>query len=250
MNQGHNADYCLPKFFKVYLAGISGDDMEVPVSFNRCLPKCLPNNVTIKSIYGKIWKMALRKCGEKYVLVNGWKMIVKDEDLVGGDVLEFDFDGSQCFNFCIYEPRTMCKRLRRSSVRGEEETRANDDNDATLEDVDVSDQRQYLDDPNNPFFPVTLNPNRRSQLRIPRKVITDYGLNFPENITLVDTLVKKFGKLAKKIKIQLNGSVFVKGYGAILRRNNVKSRDKLICELKKTGSNNMVHTIKFHVISE
>ncbi|CAH2078958.1 unnamed protein product [Thlaspi arvense] len=111
------------------------------------------------------------------------------------------------------------------------------------------DQRRYLDDSSNAFFPVTLNPKKRSQLRIPSKVIKDYGLNFTESITLVDPLVKKIGSLERKIKIQMNGSVFIKGYGAILRRNNIKLKDKMICELKKTGNNNLVHTIKFHIIT-
>ena len=86
--------------------------------------------------------------------------------------------------------------------------------------------------------------------RIPSKVINDYGLSFSEteSMNIIDPLVKKFGKLSKKIKIQTNGSVFIKGFGAVIRRNGLKSTDKMICEMKKAGSNNMVHTIKFHVI--
>lgn len=83
---------------------------------------------------------------------------------------------------------------------------------------------------------------------IPAQVVKDYGLNFPESITVVDPLAKKFGTLEKKIKIQVNGSVFVKGFGSIIRRNKVKLTDKMVCELKKTG-NNLVHTIKVYVIN-
>ncbi|CAH8296884.1 unnamed protein product [Eruca vesicaria subsp. sativa] len=287
-------DDCVPKFFRVYMPAISGDDMELPVSFNSYLPTPLPKYVILKSIYGKIWKMALRRCGgevERYVLVNGWKRVTKDEILTTGDVLEFEFDGSKCFNFCIYEPLTMCKRLRRSSVQSEEETKDDDDDDVLvlsdgdddddsedadyncaddtdviLEDVvaatddddavldgsatatDDDDDRQYLDDRSNAFFPVKINPKKISQLRIPSKVINDYGLKFSESITLIDPLVNKFGKLTRKIKIQTNGCVFIRGYGAVIRRNGVKSTDKMICELEKAGNNNLVHTIKFHVI--
>ncbi|XP_018464889.2 B3 domain-containing protein At5g60130-like [Raphanus sativus] len=297
-------DDSLPKFFRVYMPGISGDDMELPVSFNSFLPTPLPKYVTLKSIYGKIWKMALRRCvgdvERRYVLLNGWKRIAKDESLTSGNVLEFEFDGSQCFKFCIYESPTMCKRLARTSVQSEEETEeaeaddvlvlsdddddddsqdadyncADDDNDdVILDDDDVSaadddedvvtldgsdddddteanhdDERRYLDDRSNAFFPVTINPKKISQLRIPTKVIKDFGLNFSESITLVDPLVKKFGKLPTKIKIQTNNSVFIKGYGAVIRRNGLTSADKMICEIKKAGSNNMVHTIKFHII--
>lgn len=84
---------------------------------------------------------------------------------------------------------------------------------------------------------------------IPARVIKDYDLHFPESITLVDPLVKKFGTLVKHIKIQTNGSVFVKGFGSILRRNKVKTTDKMICEIKKTDDNNVVQTMKIHIIS-
>ncbi|KAG2311065.1 hypothetical protein Bca52824_022622 [Brassica carinata] len=287
-------DDCVPKFFRVYMTGISGDDMELPVSFNSYLPTPLPKHVTLKSINGKIWKMALRRrCVgddvERYRLLNGWKMIAKEEFLTSGNLLEFEFDGSsQCFKFCIYEPLTMCKRIGTSEnadgvlVLSDDDDSQDadyncaDDNDVILNDDDVAsaddddddvvaldgsdddddddpeanhdDERRYLDDRSNAFFTVTINPKKKSQLRIPSKVMKDYGLNFSEGITLIDPLVKKFGKLSKKIKIQTNGSVFIKGFGAVIRRNGLKSTDKMICEMKKAGSNNMVHTIKFHVI--
>ncbi|KAG2242239.1 hypothetical protein Bca52824_095918 [Brassica carinata] len=196
------------------MPGISGDDLELPVCFNSFLPKPLPKHVTLKSIYGKIWKMTLRRCGgdpERYMLLNGWKRIAKDESLTTGNVLEFqlDDDGSLCFNFYLRASHHV-----------------------------------------NAFFRVKINPKKISQLRIPSKVINDYGLSFSEteSIAIIDPLVKKFGKLTKKIKVQTNGSVFIKGYGAVYRRNGVRSTDKMICELKKAGNNNVVHTIKFHVI--
>lgn len=83
---------------------------------------------------------------------------------------------------------------------------------------------------------------------IPARVIKDYGLNFPNSITVVDPLTQKFGTLEKKIKIQVNGTVFVKDFGGVFRRNNVKVTDKMVCELKKTG-NNLVHTIKIYIIN-
>ncbi|KAG7606736.1 B3 DNA binding domain [Arabidopsis thaliana x Arabidopsis arenosa] len=325
MNKGVSLDNCVPKFFKVYLPDESGDDMVLPISFTRFLPKSLPETVTVRSISGNIWKLELKKCcgdddTEKFVMVNGWKRIVKDEDLKGGDFLEFEFDGSSCFHFCIYEHRTMCKKIRRSSDQSEEikvesdsdeQNQASDDvlsldeddddsdyncgedndsddyadeaavekddNDADDEDVDNDaddvpvedddyveafdsrdhakaddddeDERQYLDDRENPSFTLILNPKKKSQLLIPARVIKDYDLHFPESITLVDPLVKKFGTLEKQIKIQTNGSVFVKGFGSIIRRNKVKTTDKMIFEIKKTGDNNLVQTIKIHIIS-
>lgn len=130
---------------------------EIPISFNSSLPKPLPKTVTVRSISGNMWKLAFRKCCgdevEKFVMVNGWKRIVKDEDLKDGDFLEFEFDGSQLFYFCIYEHETMCKRIRRSSELSddeikvesdsEEETQASDDVLAFDEDDDDSEDSDY-----------------------------------------------------------------------------------------------------------
>ncbi|CAA7032117.1 unnamed protein product [Microthlaspi erraticum] len=261
----HKGSYS--KFFKVYLPDESGDDLDFPVSFNSSLPKPLPRNVTVRSIYGKTWKLALRKCGgddvERYALVNGWKRIAKDETLNGGDLLTFEFDGSRCFNFCIYDARTMCKRLRRRSseqtneIKEEsdaEEEDADDDDNADYNDddddeaEDDDDDRKYLDDKENPYFTAFLNPKKASQLPIPAMVIKDYGLNFPERISIVDPLSNNYGPLERKVRIQVNRVVFVMGFGSVLRRNVVKTTDKMVCEVMKTGNNNLVHTIKVHII--
>ncbi|XP_010455580.1 PREDICTED: B3 domain-containing protein At5g60140-like [Camelina sativa] len=276
MNQGTSSDGSICKFFKAFLPGESGDDLVLPISFNSCLPKSLPKTVTVRSVSGKIWNLVLRKRGgddeaERFVMVNGWKKIVKDEDLKDGDILAFEFDGSRCFNFCIYEHATACKRIKRSSEQnsgGEEETRASNDvivlhddddsdyHDAAVEDSDddkSEDEDVELDDDdadaeneddgNNPQFIVTLNPKRKSQLKIPAHVIKDYGLTFPERITVMD----KLGALEKEIKIQMNGCIFVKGFGSVFRRNKMKTTDKMICQVKKTGTN-LVHTIKVNII--
>ncbi|XP_010483657.1 PREDICTED: B3 domain-containing protein At5g60140-like [Camelina sativa] len=280
MNQGTYSDGSTSKFFKAYLPGESGDDLVLPISFNSCLQKSLPKTVTVSSVSGKIWNMVLRKRGgdyeaERFVMVNGWKKIVKDEDLNGGDLLEFEFDGSRCFNFCIYEHETACKRIKRSSDQneeinmdsdGEEDTWASNDVTALHDDDDDSEDPDYHDaavedsdddntededgehedenDGKNPQFTVTLNPKRQSQLHIPAHVIKDYDLTFPERIKVVD----KLGSLEKEIKIQVNGCVFVKGFGSVFRRNKMKTTDKMICEVKKTGTN-LVHTIKVNIIS-
>jgi hypothetical protein len=89
-------------------------------------------------------------------MVNGWKKIVKDEDLKGGEFLEFEFDGSWCFNFCIYG-RATCKRLRSSvqiTVLDDNDDGFNDDQDygeevkssenfIVLDDDDISDVQDY-----------------------------------------------------------------------------------------------------------
>ncbi|XP_022565805.2 B3 domain-containing protein At5g60130 isoform X3 [Brassica napus] len=320
MNKGDSSDDCLPKFFKVYLPDDSGDDLDIPISFNSFLPKPLPEYIIVRSIYGNIWKLKLRKhCGDdvdKVSMLNGWKRIVKDEDLKGGEFLAFEFDCYRLFNFCIYGQAT-CKRLG-SSVKtkeitdesegedgksgvdvividddstdddddddsvssGQEDESDDDDDDDVIvidddddddddddevddEDVDVDveaddvddgmeadgddDHRQLLDDPDSPSFTVILNPKKKSQLLIPSHIMKDYNLHFTERITIVDPLVPKFGTLERKIKLQDNGCLFVKGFGSVFRRNNVKTTDTIICEVKKNG-NDVAHILKVHIV--
>ncbi|CAH2072288.1 unnamed protein product [Thlaspi arvense] len=277
MNKGNYSDHRLPKFFKIYLPGESEDDLEIPVSFNGCLPDSKPGNVTVRSIYGNVWKLELKKrCGEieKFVMVDGWKRIVKNEDLTGGEFLAFEFDGYGIFNFCIYGSAT-CKRLGNSVKTKEMEEDASDgeddkssdgitvidddddDDDGDDEALDVDDDvecddnddelRKYLDDRDDPFFTAIINPKRLSQLLIPTRVVKDYDLSFPEVISIVDPLTAKFGTLEKKIKVQDNGSVYIQGFGSVFRRNNVKTTDTMICEFKKSG-NGLAHTMKIYVV--
>lgn len=118
-------------------------------------------------------------------MVDGWKRIVKDEDLKGGEFLTFEFDGSCLFDFCIYGQAT-CKKLGKSlkptevedddvivlEDDGEEEVDGEDgDADTETDDVDNDgmeadddDDRLLLDDPDNPSFTVILNPKKKSQL--------------------------------------------------------------------------------------
>ncbi|CAH8280312.1 unnamed protein product [Arabidopsis lyrata] len=148
MNRGNSGGNCLPKFFKVYLPDESGDDLELPISFNSFLPKSLPKNVIVRSIYGNIWKMALKKCCghvERFTMVNGWKKIVKNEDLKGGEFLEFEFDGSWCFNFCIYGRATF-KKLRSSVQIGDIEDESDGEDDKHSDDDHGIDDQDYGDE--------------------------------------------------------------------------------------------------------
>lgn len=167
---------------------------EIPVSFSSYLPSSVPKDVTVRSINGNVWKLKLRKRRgdpEKFSLVDGWKRIVKDEDLKGGEFLAFEFDGSRLFDFCIYGQGT-CKKLGKPTEIEEDESdddveADNDDVEANDEDVDVNDEdldvddgmeadddddRKVLDDPDSPSFTVILNPKKKSQLVIRKDLLT------------------------------------------------------------------------------
>lgn len=121
---------------------------EIPISFNSFLPKSLPKTVIVRSIYGNYWEMAFRICcgdTERFVMVHGWKRIVKDEDLKGGEFLEFEFDGSRCFNFCIYG-RVTCKKLRSSVQIKEIEDESDGEDDKHSNDI------TFLDDDDDQYY--------------------------------------------------------------------------------------------------
>jgi len=50
--------------------------------------------------------------GNTVFLRDGWKKIVKDENVTEPIFLEFEFDGYGVFHYCVYEYGSMCKRMR------------------------------------------------------------------------------------------------------------------------------------------
>lgn len=74
----------------------------------------LPRKVTVKNVCsGNVWRMEMTTNGESntVLLRDGWKKIVKDKNLKEPIFLVFEFDGSRVFHFCLYEHRSMCKKM-------------------------------------------------------------------------------------------------------------------------------------------
>ncbi|XP_010508235.1 PREDICTED: B3 domain-containing protein REM22-like [Camelina sativa] len=246
--QGSNGDL-IQKFFRVYIPNFTEDNMNLPFVSDTTSGMHLPQKVTVKSVSsGNIWRMEMTTNGESDALFlqDGWKKIVKDENITEPVFLVFEFDGSRLFHFCVYEHSTMCKRTRSLiekeviEVESEEET----------EDVNVESEKntkgspvdEYLDDELNSSFPVDMT---QSRTRIPSLLIKDYKLTFPNLVTVRD----KIGKLKRKILVWKNGSVYLSGLSSFIRRNHVKQGDKMFCELKMVdGYIGLVHEIKVHII--
>ncbi|XP_019082402.1 PREDICTED: B3 domain-containing protein REM22-like [Camelina sativa] len=265
--QGSNGDL-IQKFFRVYIPNFTEDNMNLPFVSDNTSGMHLPQKVTVKSVSsGNIWRMEMTTNGESdaVFLRDGWKKIVKDENITEPVFLVFEFDGSRLFHFCVYEHSSMCKRTRSPmekeviDVESEEET---EDDDESTKEFDESPRRkerggtsrqrlktdshkvdEYLDDELNPSFPVDMTQSRST--RIPSLLIKDYNLTFPNLVTVRD----KNGKLKRKILVWKNKSVYLSGLRSFIRRNHVKKGDKMFCELKMVdGYQGLVHEIKVHII--
>ncbi|KAL1222086.1 B3 domain-containing protein REM22 [Cardamine amara subsp. amara] len=106
--------YTIQKFFRVYIPNETENDMKLPFVSDKILGTTLPRKATVKSVFsGNIWRMKMTTKGESgtVFLRDGWKKIVKDENIEEPTFLVFEFDGSRVFHFCVYEYRSKCKRM-------------------------------------------------------------------------------------------------------------------------------------------
>ncbi|KAG7574930.1 B3 DNA binding domain [Arabidopsis suecica] len=250
--QGSKGDL-IQKFFRVYIPNFTEDDMNLPFVSDKILGTPLPRKVTVKSVSsGNIWRMEMTTNGESdtVFLRDGWKKIVKDENLTEPTFLVFEFDDSCVIHFCVYEHGSMCKRMR--SPMGKEvievesdEENEEDDDDVIVEDEDSTDSHkfdEYLDNKLSPSFLVDMTQKRTC---IPAVLINDYNLTFPNLVIVRD----KIGKLKRRISIWKNGSVCLNGIDSITRRNHVKRGDKMLFELKTVdGYHGLLREIKVHII--
>ncbi|CAL9247388.1 unnamed protein product [Arabidopsis halleri] len=266
--QGFNGD-TVQKFFRVYIPNQTADDMNLPLVLDKISGKP-PRKVTVKSVSsGNIWRMEMKANGDTVFLRDGWKKIVKDENVTEPIFLEFEFDGSGVYHFCVYEYGSMCKRMR--SPMEKEVIKVESTEEESEEDVLVDDEEstkgleesprrggtsrrcaklktdshkfyEHLDNKRNPSFPVDMT---QSRTRIPSLLIKDYNLTFPNMVIVRD----KIGILKRRITVWKNRSVYLNGISSIIRRNHVKPGDEMVFELKMVnGYHGLVHEIKVHII--
>ncbi|KAG7633517.1 DNA-binding pseudobarrel domain superfamily [Arabidopsis suecica] len=253
------------KFFRVYIPNQTADDMNLPLVSDKISGKPLPRKVTVKSVSsGKIWRMEMKANGNTVFLRDGWKKIVKDENVTEPIFLEFEFDGYGVFHFCVYEYGSMCKRMRspmeKEVIKVDSEEDVLVGNEESTKGLEESPRRggtsrrraklktnshkihEHLDNKLNPSFPVDMTQNRT---RIPSLLIKDYNLTFPNMVIMRD----KIGILKRRIVIWKNRSVYLNGIGSIIRRNHVKPGNEVVFELKMVnGYHGLVHEIKVHII--
>ncbi|KAG7627569.1 DNA-binding pseudobarrel domain superfamily [Arabidopsis thaliana x Arabidopsis arenosa] len=253
------------KFFRVYIPNQTADDMNLPLVSDKISGKPLPRKVTVKSVSsGNIWRMEMKANGNTVFLRDGWKKIVKDENVTEPIFLEFEFDGYGVFHFCVYEYGSMCKRMRspmeKEVIKVDSEEDVLVGNEESTKGLEESPRRggtsrrraklktnshkihEHLDNKLNPSFPVDMTQNRT---RIPSLLIKDYNLTFPNMVIMRD----KIGILKRRIVIWKNRSVYLNGISSIIRRNHVKPGNEVVFELKMVnGYHGLVHEIKVHII--
>ncbi|XP_010426969.1 PREDICTED: B3 domain-containing protein REM20-like [Camelina sativa] len=267
-------DVLLPRFFKVFLSETASESFAIPLSFMEHLADPLPNTAKLQGTGGKDWTVSMTKIRDGASFTDGWSKFARDHELVDGEFLTFVYDGNRTFEVSVFG-RLGCKETRAEaetievsgsssdSEEDEEEPSTDVDYDLSLgEDEEISQSLYPLEEEEtesdaaavfegnvdiaaltNPHFPTTLK-NRIYELLIPANIVKDYSLEFGESVKYIDeegTLVGLRGKWA-------DNRVCFKGWDRICRRNRLKKhQDTVECELLH-DRNNMVHSIRVHVM--
>ncbi|KAJ0077719.1 hypothetical protein Patl1_36274 [Pistacia atlantica] len=92
----------LPKFFKVFNPRRRGSaSLKIPDAWVQHL-NALPKNVVLQNQIGKVWHMKMEYADNRLYFANGWQQFVKDNSLVYGDFLVFQYNGDDGFNVKIW----------------------------------------------------------------------------------------------------------------------------------------------------
>ncbi|XP_031278158.1 putative B3 domain-containing protein At5g66980 [Pistacia vera] len=98
----------LPKFFKFFNPRLGSASSEIPDAWVQHL-NALPKNVVLQNRIGKVWRMKMEYADNRVYFANGWQQFVKDNSLVFGDCLVFQYNGDNGFNVKILG-KSGCER--------------------------------------------------------------------------------------------------------------------------------------------
>ncbi|KAJ0011045.1 hypothetical protein Pint_34526 [Pistacia integerrima] len=90
----------LPKFFKVFTPRLSSASLKIPDAWVQHL-NALPKNVVLQNRSGKVWHMKMENADNRVYFASGWQQFVKDNSLVSGDFLVFQYNDDNGFNVKI-----------------------------------------------------------------------------------------------------------------------------------------------------
>ncbi|CAN6929854.1 unnamed protein product [Brassica oleracea] len=270
-------DVDLPRFFKVFLSETASESMAIPMSFNEHLEDPLPQTAKLQGIGGGVWTVSFKKIRDSAYFTSGWSKFAEDHELKDGEFLTFVYDGSHTFEVSVFG-RSGCKEIRAevetvelsdansdkeeeedSSVvadSNEEEDEGDDDSSFIAgEEDEVSQSLSHVDSDDtvsnaegfsnlevesNPCFTTTLK-NRIYELLIPANVVKEHGLTFCDRIKYIDGEGIMHGAKGK----WSDERICFKGWDRICRRNRLKERDTVHCEMLHIRKK--VHTIKITV---
>ncbi|KFK34581.1 hypothetical protein AALP_AA5G164400 [Arabis alpina] len=259
-----------PRFFKVFLAETASESLAIPLSFTEQLRNPLPHTAKLRGTGGRVWTLSMNKVREGAYFTTGWSKFAEEHNLKSGEFLTFVYDCNRTFEVSVYG-RSCCKEIRAvaqvvelsDSDSEEEEEEEDTIMEETDDEVGFSDDQEInqsvypleeeeteteidtignsnLDGVANPCFDTNLKA-RIYELLIPAQTVKDHDLRFGETIKYIDgegTLEGERGKWT-------DDRICFKGWDRICRRNRLKEKDTVTCELLHTR--NKVHSVKVHV---
>ncbi|KAG9136889.1 hypothetical protein Leryth_020615 [Lithospermum erythrorhizon] len=125
----------VPAFFKVFLPGSSSQKMKLPPAFVKKIPQgSIPRKLFLRNRCGRLWTVLLGSMGENLFFQGvGWVQFVRENNLVEGHFLMFYFNGTETFDFKIFE-HNRCEKIDEDEAKVEVEDDINEAEEATDED--------------------------------------------------------------------------------------------------------------------
>ncbi|CAF2047220.1 B3 domain-containing protein REM20 [Brassica rapa] len=256
-------DVVLPRFFKVFLSETASESMAIPMSFNEHLEDPLPQKAKLQGTGGGVWTVTFTTIRDCAYFTSGWSKFAEDHELKDGEFLTFVYDGHHTFEVSVFghgrckETRAVVETVDLSdSGEEEEEEDSSVEDDGEVEKVSQSiypvDSNQTVSDDavvawlssmevtGNPCFTTNLK-QRTYELLIPANVVREHALTFGDNIKYIDAEGVMKGVRGKWAEDR----VCFKGWDSICRRNRLKERDTVNCEMLHIRKK--VHSVKITV---
>ncbi|XP_073049724.1 uncharacterized protein [Primulina eburnea] len=90
--------------FKLFLPKTGGTEMLIPLPFMRWIGGSLPKKIFLRDRYLNLWRVKTTQVGEKWYFKNGWDKFVKDNKILRGYSLVFDYFEEDLFDIKVLGP--------------------------------------------------------------------------------------------------------------------------------------------------
>ncbi|CAL0329198.1 unnamed protein product [Lupinus luteus] len=280
-------------FFTVFIPQFCYDRMPIPRDFMKLarLDERVPKEIILRNSSEVDWNVRARCVFGNIYFVDGWKQFVADNCLEEEDFIFFKHDGKDQMKFKILK----LYELEQIEVNQDEWVLEKQD-DETEEHIGGNHHRagkrktarssasknienaKYVHY-DNPHFTALWPKGRENELRVPKKLIDDFSLNLPQNITFLccedfhkrdhclllqhdgrndaphiqtlpeETHVRKNRRTATGELLKWkDGRILYTGWARFCRMNNIdKKKDECICEFVM-GEDQQIQMIQVHVV--
>ncbi|XP_019412868.1 PREDICTED: B3 domain-containing protein REM20-like isoform X2 [Lupinus angustifolius] len=264
-------------FFTVFISKFCSERMPIPSDFLKLarLEEREPKEFILRNYSEVGWNVRACSVGSNICFVDGWKQFVADNCLEGEDFIFFKYDGKYKMKFKILK----FYDLEQIEVNQEDSVLENQDDEfggnyhrtGKRKTARSSASKNFGNAKyvhyDNPHFTAILQKGRENELRVPKKLIVDFSLNLPQNITLLccehdgrndvpylqtlpeETHVRKSRRtVTGELQKWKDGRIFYKGWARFCRVNKIDmKKDECICEFVM-GEDEQIQMLQVHVV--